>query len=107
MRHALILTVSLTLGIQGAIARTFTVLNRCGCDTGGICGAIKLRANNNVVSGNFIGTDVTGATEMPNATPGVLISTGSNNLIGGTTAAARNLISGNSDGGIGNVAIFA
>jgi len=83
------------------------VLNRCGCDTGGICGAIKLRANNNVVSGNFIGTDVTGATEMPNSSPGVLISTGSNNLIGGTTAAARNLISGNSDGGIGNVAIFA
>jgi hypothetical protein len=82
------------------------VLNQFGCDAAGICGAIKLRSNNNVVSGNFIGTDVAGAAEMPNFSEGVLVSTGSNNLIGGTTPAARNLISGNTGNGTGNIAIF-
>jgi hypothetical protein len=82
------------------------VLNRFGCDAAGICGAIRLRSNNNLVSGNFIGTDVAGATEMPNFSEGVLVSTGSNNLIGGTTPAARNLISGNTGAGTGNLAIF-
>ena len=34
------------------------------------------------------------------------VSAGSNNLIGGTTPAARNLISGNTGAGNGNVSIF-
>jgi len=40
------------------------VLNRFGCDVAGICGAVKLRSNNNVVSGNFIGTDVGGDVDL-------------------------------------------
>jgi Calx-beta domain len=50
--------------------------------------------SNNTVQGNFIGTDVTGNFAIRNDSAGVWIE-GSNNLIGGSTDAARNVISGN------------
>ncbi len=53
----------------------------------------------NQVLGNYIGTDVTGTLARPNQ-DGVAIQWGANNTIGGTTAAARNVISGNNTGGI-------
>ena len=54
-----------------------------------------------MVQGNFIGTDVTGSAAVPNASHGVFINFGSaNNTIGGTTLAARNLISGNGGNGV-------
>ncbi|WP_193378525.1 fibronectin type III domain-containing protein, partial [Singulisphaera acidiphila] len=49
----------------------------------------------NAVTGNFIGTDVTGSRPLGNPSIGVVISSGaSGNTIGGTTAAARNVING-------------
>jgi RHS repeat-associated protein len=61
-------------------------------------------SSGNVVQGNFIGTDVTGMRALGNTTPGTqgqgVSSAGSNNLVGGTNAAARNVISGNNDAGI-------
>jgi parallel beta-helix repeat protein len=61
---------------------------------------IELRAlGGNVVEGNLIGTDVPGTHPLPNV-DGVLIDGSPNNRIGGTTAAARNLISGNTTTGI-------
>jgi hypothetical protein len=54
-----------------------------------------------LVHGNFVGTDVTGTVAVANVSDGVLINFGSaNNTIGGTTAAARNLISGNGGNGV-------
>ena len=51
---------------------------------------------NNVISGNFIGTDA-----VPNQADGVATSFNStNNTIGGTTPADRNLISGNFSSGV-------
>jgi len=51
----------------------------------------------NVVAGNDIGTNLNGTAALPNASYGVAINGGaSGNLIGGSTAAARNVISGNS-----------
>jgi hypothetical protein len=55
--------------------------------------------DNNVVQGNYIGLDVTGAKALPNLA-GLGISSGNMNLIGGTTPAARNLISGNNGDGV-------
>ncbi len=58
-------------------------------------------ASNNVVEGNFIGTNDDGTAALPNGSSGVVIEGGANNnLIGGTTAAAANAISGNGWDGV-------
>lgn len=51
------------------------------------------------VEGNYIGTDVTGMLAQSNRY-GVLIQGGTGHQIGGTTASARNVISGNRENGI-------
>ncbi|WP_168221729.1 beta strand repeat-containing protein [Aquisphaera giovannonii] len=56
-------------------------------------------ADRNLVTGNFIGTDVTGSTARPNVGGGILVGS-SDNTIGGTAAVERNLISGNGKDGI-------
>jgi Calx-beta domain len=55
-------------------------------------------ATDNLVAGNAIGTDGTGAYDLGNATEGVLIDSAAGNTIGGTAAAARNVIAGNNIG---------
>ena len=52
----------------------------------------------NTVQGNFIGTDVTGTLAVGNRFDGVEIENAPGNLIGGTTAGAGNLLSGNHSG---------
>jgi len=65
------------------------VINRFAC-TG-----IEIEVNGGkLIQGNYIGTDITGTLAFGNADDGVLLQT-SNNIIGGTTVAARNIISGN------------
>jgi titin len=56
--------------------------------------------NNNHVEGNKIGTNFAGTAAVPNGTFGISISDGANNTIGGTTAYARNIISGNNSAGV-------
>ena len=53
----------------------------------------------NIIEGNFIGTDVSGTSDLGNTNDGVRIET-SNNTIGGTVASARNVISGNNNDGV-------
>ena len=56
--------------------------------------------NANVVEGDLIGTDYTGSVKVPND-EGVYIGGGAtNNTIGGTTAATRDVISGNTTNGV-------
>ena len=56
--------------------------------------------------GNFIGTTTAGTAALGNSTGGILLTTGAtNNVIGGTTAAARNVISGNVGHGIDAVVV--
>jgi titin len=52
-------------------------------------------STNNNVSGNFIGTEKDGTGRRKNDDSGVLINGAPGNTVGGTTAAARNVISGN------------
>jgi uncharacterized repeat protein (TIGR01451 family) len=59
---------------------------------------IVVSGNGNIIEGNFIGTNATGSFALGNGQDGVFISASSGNLIGGTTAAARNLLSGNRNG---------
>lgn len=58
-------------------------------------------STSNLIAGNFVGTDISGATALPNGGHGVSIDNSSRNTVGGTTVAARNLISGNLTAGIG------
>ena len=64
--------------------------------------------DSNLVQGNYIGTDVTGKKPVSNGVvgssnvtgAGVFLDGATNTTIGGTTAAARNLISANRAGGV-------
>ena len=56
-------------------------------------------ANHGLIQGNFIGADVTGLLDLGNASAGIFVNA-SEVTIGGTTAAARNVISGNGSDGI-------
>lgn len=58
-----------------------------------------LNGSNNIIQGNFIGTNAAGTSAVPNLY-GVIIYNGSNNRVGGTTPDQRNLISGNNDDGV-------
>ena len=64
----------------------------------GAWGVYVLNAPSNTIAGNFIGTDRTGGLSRPNTNDGIYISGASavGNMVGGTNAAARNVISGNS-----------
>ncbi len=56
---------------------------------------------NNVVAGDFIGTDSSGGKALGNAGNGVeIINCAAANLIGGTTSGARDVISGNAQSGV-------
>ncbi len=54
-----------------------------------------------VIQGNLIGTDISGTLALGNSNSGVAVLGSDDNLIGGTTAAARNVISGNANIGVG------
>lgn len=64
----------------------------------GVC-LMDVNTMNNTVTGNLIGTNATGNARLGNRSSGVNISAAaSNNLIGGDTSQARNIISGNETG---------
>lgn len=69
-------------------------------------GQVGIRLNgssvmSNTITGNLIGLDPTGQNAWPNGDIGVQVEPGASyNLIGGTTAAERNVISGHSQGAI-------
>jgi len=56
--------------------------------------------NDNWVQGNYIGTDVRGEVALPNGGEGVVTTQTSGTLVGGTSASARNVISGNHGSGV-------
>lgn len=73
-----------------------------GIDGSGITmlGDLVGRAPNNVIVGNYIGTDPFGTSARPNAHNGIRVYGAQNTTIGGTTAAERNVISGNTFDGV-------
>ena len=81
---------------------TGLVINRFGGK------GIYISANgNNVIAGNFIGTNAggTAALPSPNNFQGILITT-ANNVIGGTLPANRNVLSGNGINGPGGTGVW-
>src|SRR5262249_11938574 len=88
--------IDLQAGSSGSTIRGF-VINRSPGD------GVRVGSSNNVVAGSFLGTNVAGpSTAGLGNQLGVDIVGGgaSNNLVGGTTAADRNVISGSAYNGI-------
>jgi len=63
-------------------------------------GGILILSDGTLVRGNYIGTNAAGTTALGNGSEGILLNGGDNATIGGASAGAGNLISGNNDGGI-------
>ena len=59
-----------------------------------------LAGGGNVIEGNLIGTNSGGTSDLGNSGKGIVVNDSPGNLIGGTSASSRNLISGNTGGGI-------
>ncbi|MFN8495288.1 MAG: CSLREA domain-containing protein [Caldilineaceae bacterium] len=57
-------------------------------------------ATGNKVQGNTIGADPSGMTKLANTATGITVDNAPDTLVGGTTAGARNVVSGNDDVGI-------
>ncbi len=57
-------------------------------------------SDNNLIQGNLIGTDALGGMALGNAFSGITIVGGNSNVVGGTIAAARNIVSANRLSGI-------
>lgn len=88
--------------------------NRIGTNADGIADALERNvisgnnssgihiytAENNIIAGNYIGTNVAGNMAIPNKYRGVHIQASSNNRVGGIVTAERNVISGNLSDGI-------
>ena len=68
--------------------------------SGNMAQGVKIGGSFNLVRGNLIGTDASGTLDLGNSGSGVFISGASGNIIGGTVAGARNLISGNDNAGV-------
>jgi CSLREA domain-containing protein len=87
----------LELWSAGSTVRGLAVNNWSGA-------AIAIVASSNRIEGSFLGTDISGTIAQPNKHAVVVTGTYSGNVyatvIGGTTAAARNVLSGNRDNAI-------
>ena len=82
------------VGASGVTIKGF-VVNRFGGN------AISLFGSNNVVEGNYLGTNVAGTGPgFGNLRSGVFVGSGSNNRIGGTTAAQRNVVASSGFSGV-------
>jgi large repetitive protein len=97
---------SLGLGIANASGNTVggTVVgarNIISANT--LFGVLIEGGTDNLIEGDFIGVDSSGEHALSNGQIGVFVNSGaSDNTIGGTSAAARNIISGNGFGGGAN-----
>jgi hypothetical protein len=91
----LILGPAVNNTVGGAVAGARNVISGNGKS------GLTLNATSNLVQGNFIGLDATGAADLGNGEDGIAILAGAaNNQVGGTSALARNVISGNGGNGI-------
>ncbi|HSA61949.1 MAG TPA: DUF4347 domain-containing protein, partial [Nitrospiraceae bacterium] len=79
-------------GSDGSTIRGL-IINRFGAD------GIQINSTGNTIVGNWIGVDPTGTLDRGNAVDGIVISA-NNNIIGTSSAADRNVLSGNNDEGV-------
>ena len=95
--------LTLKAGSDGSTIKGLAI-NRFGDETGRGHGISIHRASNNTITGNYLGTDVTGTAVQPNGSCGLFLMNNSNNTIGGPRPGERNIISGNNYQGMQLVA---
>jgi trimeric autotransporter adhesin len=81
-------------GSNGSIIRGL-VINRFGVS------GIFVTSNDNVITGNLIGTSADGSATRANTGAGIYIDNASGNVVGGSSSLLRNVISGNLGSGVG------
>jgi hypothetical protein len=87
----------------GSTVRGFVIENFNKNFTGSFLDAAGINIRNgggHTIQNDYIGTGSDGSLARPNGYAGILINNSANNLIGGTTAAARNIIAGNRYAGV-------
>ncbi|MDX2031591.1 MAG: right-handed parallel beta-helix repeat-containing protein [Blastocatellia bacterium] len=100
--HGIEVATSSNVTIGGTVAAARNIIS--GNARAGI--RIQAGASGSRLQGNYIGTNEAGTAAIPNGCGpclegGILIDESSNNVIGGATAGAGNVISGNNGDGIG------
>lgn len=75
--------------IGGLTPSARNVISGCGLSA---IGFGHPEASNNIVLGNFVGTDITGTNALGNGEDGILLWAGSDNQIGGSAPGAANVI---------------
>src|SRR5262249_37433670 len=84
----------LDIRADNSVVRGF-IINSFGAD-----GILLHNGDGDLVAGNYIGVDSTGASAKPNKAYGIEIDASDRDTIGGTSAADGNLVSGNGKNGI-------
>jgi pentapeptide MXKDX repeat protein len=88
-------------GVDAGLAISASDSTIRGLAVGGFYWGIRIDGgSNSVVEGSFIGTDTLGISARANHAEGILIVASSNNRIGGLSTGQRNVIAGNSLGGL-------
>jgi hypothetical protein len=85
----------------GSTVRGLEIINFSSSSNGTFIDAAGINIRNgggHTIQGNYVGTDGTNAD--PNGYAGILVNNSKNNLIGGTTTSARNVVAGNRGAGI-------
>lgn len=85
------------IGLSGDITSLTISNNLISGNT--VAGIACSPANHITIKGNKIGTDISGMFPLSNPT-GIILDNSPNNIIGGSLISERNLISGNTNGGI-------
>src|SRR5207248_1885799 len=82
--------------VPGSIVRGLVINNMAGESFQ--IGPFASLSNNNTIAGNFLGTDVTGASFLSGGNTVISVESGTGNTIGGTAAKDRNVIVGGGGG---------
>ena len=87
--------------IGGTVAGAGNVISGNGGENSGVGVYIYgSTTENNEIAGNRIGTNSAGTSSLGNGLWGVILDQAPDNLVGGTTSASRNIVSGNGQGGV-------
>jgi hypothetical protein len=91
-------TTGIVVSTSGNTIGGFTVADRnaIGGNETGI--SINNGGSNNTIAGNYFGLDLSGKVRLSNTSASIAIDNGSDNMIGGTSTAARNVITSSLSG---------